>query len=368
MRFLERERAAAAKLLPGLDESLQAVPAGELEDPAGPGIGLFRDGGGPGLVVPASYGGRGASAVEAVRVQRALAGRSPSLAATCAVHHFSVAVLLGLAAVDDGGVESYLVQGLAGGNSLVACDFPYEGPDGAVLAPSMTAEVTPDGVRVTGATCVGALARSMDMLVAGVTIERTDGGGRESAVVLVPAESEGVNVDGTDGERVTLDDVVVAPEFLVRASALDKPLDSVLTAGFALYQLLATVAHVGAVDALVERVLRDGGVPESERIALLVETEGAMSAVEGVALRIDGGDPDDATLAHALYVRYGVQDALARIVPRAVELLGRLDTADADEVAHLAGVADALALCAPTRSRMTGPLAAYLLDAPLTLT
>ncbi|MGW1997757.1 acyl-CoA dehydrogenase [Embleya sp. NPDC001921] len=367
MRFLERERAAATRLLPGLDESLRAVPSAELEDPAGPGIGLFADGGGPGLVVPVSCGGRGASAVEALRVQRALARRSPSLAATCAVHHFSVAVLLGLAAVDNEGVESQLVEGLAAGNSFLACDFPFERPDGKVLVPSMTAAVVPDGVRVAGATRVGALARSMDLLVAGVTIARTDGPGPEPAVVLVPAESEGLSVDGAEEGQVTLDDVVVPPEFLIRASTLDKPLDAVLTAGFALFQLLATVAHVGAADTLVERVLRDGRAPESERVALLVETEAAMSAVEGVALRIDGGDPDDATLAHALYVRYGVQDALARVVPHAVELLGHLDTAGSDEVTHLAGFADALALRAPTRSRMTDPLAAYLAEGPLTL-
>jgi hypothetical protein len=52
MRFLERERATVAQLLPGLDESLRAVPVMELEGPSDPGIGLFRDSGGPGLLVP----------------------------------------------------------------------------------------------------------------------------------------------------------------------------------------------------------------------------------------------------------------------------------------------------------------------------
>lgn len=77
MRFLERERAALTKLLPGLDDGLRALPLMVLEGPESPGIGLFRECGGPGLLAPTTLQGRGATALEAVRVQRALGSRSP---------------------------------------------------------------------------------------------------------------------------------------------------------------------------------------------------------------------------------------------------------------------------------------------------
>ncbi|MGW4476796.1 hypothetical protein ACWENQ_44695 [Nonomuraea sp. NPDC004354] len=108
-------------------------------------------------------------------------------------------------------------------------------------------------------------------------------------------------------------------------------------------------------------------VPESERVRLLVETEGAMSAAEGVARRIDDGGPDESTLADSLYIRYGVQDALSRVAPRAVELLADLDSTASGEVGYLATCANGLTLHPPARSQMTGPLAAYLVDGRLTI-
>ncbi|MDP9868751.1 MULTISPECIES: hypothetical protein [Streptosporangium] len=114
-------------------------------------------------------------------------------------------------------------------------------------------------------------------------------------------------------------------------------------------------------------MLPDNRVPDSERVWLPVETEGAMSAAEGIPRRIDDGDPDGSTLADSLYVRYCVQDALSRVVPRAVELLGNLDSTASDEVGHLATCANGLALQPPARFRMTGPLAAHLVDGPLTV-
>ncbi|UYB44575.1 hypothetical protein SLV14_007677 [Streptomyces sp. Je 1-4] len=65
-----------------------------------------------------------------------------------------------------------------------------------------------------------------------------------------------------------------------------------------------------------------------------------MSAAEGVARRIDDGGPDVSMLADSLYVRYCVQDTLSRVVPRAVELPGDLDSMASDEVGYLATCAN----------------------------
>ncbi|MET7339243.1 acyl-CoA dehydrogenase family protein [Nonomuraea sp. NPDC005650] len=364
MRFLERERATAAQLLPGLDESLRAVPLMELEEPSGPGIELFRDSGGPGLLAPTAYQGQGATALDALRVQRALGSRAPSLAVATTLHHFSMATLANL--ITDESMKSMLIEGVASSNRLVAFGFAEERPGAGVLSPSMTATAGDDGVRISGVTRTRSLARSMDLLITGVMIPREDGLGEEPALALVSADSEGVSVGGAEGEQVTLDDVEVPPELLVRPSAPDGQLDVLLTAGFAWYQLLMTGSYLGAAGALVERVLLDNQAPESERVRLLVEIEGAMSAAEGIARQIDDG-PDESTLAASLYVRYCVQDALYRVVPRAVELLGDLDSTASDEVGHLATYANGLALQPPARFRMTGPLAAYLVDGPLTI-
>jgi alkylation response protein AidB-like acyl-CoA dehydrogenase len=78
-------------LLPGLDEELAKIPLLEMEKPGNPAIKLFREHGGPGLLIPARYGGKGATQLQAVRLQRALASRSPSLAVATSMHHSAVA-------------------------------------------------------------------------------------------------------------------------------------------------------------------------------------------------------------------------------------------------------------------------------------
>jgi alkylation response protein AidB-like acyl-CoA dehydrogenase len=300
-------------------------------------------------------------------VQRALGSRAPSLAVATTLHHFSMATLAGL--ITDENQASMLVEGIAAANDLMAFGFAEDRPGAGVLSPSMTATEGDDGLRISGVTRPCGLARSMDVLMAGVMVPREDGPGEEPALALVTADSEGMSVGGAgaESEQVTLDDVELPPEMLVRTSALDGQLNVLLTAGFAWYQLLMTGSHLGAAGALVERVLLDNRAPESERVQLLVETEGAMSAAEGVARRIDDGGPDESTFAASLYVRYCVQDALSRVVPRAVELLGDLDSTASDEVGHLATCANRLTLQPPARFRMTGPLAAYLVDGPLTI-
>jgi alkylation response protein AidB-like acyl-CoA dehydrogenase len=374
MRFLERERATLAKLLPDLDPALREIPLMELERPGSPGIRHFRAAKGPGLLVPECHRGRGATALDALRVQRAIGSRSPSLAVATTMHHFSMATLVGLGGLGEG-PEWMLIEGVASTDRVIASGFA-EGRSGAgILDPSMTATVTAEGIRINGVKRPCSLARSMDVLTASVLIPREDGRGDELAVALVPAESEGLSVSGfwssaflagAESEQVTLTDVLVPPELLLRtATASGERLDELQTAGLVWFQVLMTGSYLGAASALVERVLLNDRIPEHERVRLFVETEAAAAAAEGVARRVDAGELDESALAQALYVRYGVQDALARIVPRAVELLGGLNFMTSDEVGHLAACANGLSLHPPSRSRMAGPLSAYLADRPL---
>ncbi|AEW97958.1 MULTISPECIES: acyl-CoA dehydrogenase family protein [Streptomycetaceae] len=378
MRFLDRERTALAKLLPDLDAGLREVPLMELERPRSPGIELFRAGGGPGLLVPESHQGKGATALDALRVQRAIGARSPSLAVATTMHHFSMATLVGLGDGNSGdGLEWMLIEGVAAGNRIVASGFAEGRPGTGILDPTMTARVTPDGVRISGVKRPCSLARSMDLLTASVMVPREDGQGEELAVALVPADSEGLTVSdfwsssflaGAESEQVTLTDVVVPPELLVRTAApAGQQLDDLQTAGLVWFQMLMTGSYLGAASAVVERVLLNEKIPEHERVRLLVETEGAMAAAEGIARRVDEGGPDESTLVDALFVRYTVQDTIARVVPRAVELLGGLNFMTSDEIGHLAACAHGLALHPPSRARMTGPLADYLADRPLSI-
>src|SRR5690348_16968341 len=117
MRFLETERDVLARGLPGLDEALTAIPPGDLERRGSPGTAGFREAGGPGLLVPADLGGVGASPLEAVRVQRAIGARSPSLAVATTMHHFSVASLVAVSETNTG-MDWMLLQAIAADSLL----------------------------------------------------------------------------------------------------------------------------------------------------------------------------------------------------------------------------------------------------------
>ncbi|MCI3928064.1 hypothetical protein [Streptomyces sp. AN091965] len=101
-------------------------------------------------------------------------------------------------------------------------------------------------------------------------------------------------------EQVTLNDVELSAELLVRASALGAPLDAVLTTGLARFRLLRAAGHLEAADALVERVLLDGGHPSPNASAWCGETEYAMAAIERIAHSLDDRADLEAILAHAL--------------------------------------------------------------------
>src|SRR2546423_227202 len=111
-----------ARLLPGLDEALARIPLMEMECPGNPALRLFREAGGPGLVVPTEHGGLGATPLDTIRVQRAIGSRSPSLAVATTMHHFSLATLVEMAA-NGSGTEWLVLEGVARQKLYVASGF-----------------------------------------------------------------------------------------------------------------------------------------------------------------------------------------------------------------------------------------------------
>src|SRR5215207_3010721 len=191
MNFLRPARDILERHLPGLDKQLAEIPLLELEKPGNEGLTLFRNAGGPGLLVPSDLGGLGASMVDAVNVQRAVGSRSPSLAVATTMHHFSVASLVELDASGDG-LEWAMLGALATNKWLLSSGFA-EGRSGQhILSPTMRATVTDGGLIVNGSKKPCSLTWSMDLMSASVAVADPDGGPDRSAVVLIPASSDGI--------------------------------------------------------------------------------------------------------------------------------------------------------------------------------
>jgi alkylation response protein AidB-like acyl-CoA dehydrogenase len=375
-RFLERERAALDELLPTLDRRLADVPLEDLERHGSPALGAFRDTGGPALLVPTEHKGIGADPVSAVRVQRAIGARAPSLAVAATMHHFSVASLVE-ASQHGAGFEWMLLEAIATQRLLVASGFAEGRTGQPILAPGMRAWRQGDKVVITGSKKPCSLSRSMDLLTVSVELPGENGEPPQLAVALVPRATPGLQVRpfwnsfvlaGAESDEVVLEDVEVGMDLVVTTrSTPQRPLDELQTAGFLWFELLMTASYLGVASALAARVL-DGGKAGAElRAGLVVELEAAMLAVESVAAAMHqpGAATDEALFARALVARYSAQDAIARAVRRAVESLGGMAYIGSSDVAYLAAASAALAFHPPSRARMASPLCDYYAGQPL---
>jgi alkylation response protein AidB-like acyl-CoA dehydrogenase len=373
MNFLRQERETLEKLLPGLDAALSAIPLMEMERPGNPSIPVYRELGGPGLLIPTQLGGRGASPLQAVRAQRAIACRAPSLAVATTMHHFTIATVLE-ANPDDPGQEAELLESVAQGNLYVASGFA-EGRTGASIQTSaLRLERGPGGIVLNGSKKPCSLSQSMDLFtVSTPPLEGMDAG---LAAVIIPADTPGLErrpfwqspiLAGAESDEVILRDVCVAAEDFFPLGGSGRQ-NSVQDRGFVWFELLSTASYLGMASALVERVLMSERAGATEQLSLATEVEGAMAALEGVAHAMRTGEEwGNDELARMLLVRYAVHGALDRAASLAVELLGGITFIRSPEVSYLLAAVHVLPLHPPPRLSAARSLNQYLLGNPLVL-
>jgi alkylation response protein AidB-like acyl-CoA dehydrogenase len=373
MTYLEHERAVLEKLLPGLDDALTSSPLQTWESPDNPGLEEFRKAGGPALLVPAEHGGKGADLLSAVRVQRAVGSRSPSLAVATTMHHFSVASLVETAA-QNGGMEWMLLAAIAEEKLLLASGFAEGRTGQGILNPSITARVEGDKVWLNGAKKPCSLARSMNLLTCSVALPDANGTPR-LAVAVVPADASGLEVRpfwsspvlaGAESEEVVLSDVEVPAELLVRTDVTpDGELDRLNTVGFLWFEALMTASYLGAASALVERTLANARIAPATRAQAVTAVEAVALTLEGLAAGAAAGPIGDDTLTRALVCRYAAQDAISRVLELCVEALGGMAFISSGDVAYLHSACRALSFHPPSRARMSEPLVEYFAGSPL---
>jgi alkylation response protein AidB-like acyl-CoA dehydrogenase len=372
MNYLRKERETLERLLPGLDTVLAGIPLMEMERRGNPSFAEFRRHGGPGLLIPTDLGGRGASPLEAVRAQRAIACRAPSLAVATTMHHFTLATVLEIEP-DNPGLEAEFLGSVARGNLYVASGFAESQPGTSIQTSAIRMERTPAGMVISGSKKPCSLSYSMDLFT--LSTPPLPGMDAGLAAAIIPADTPGIEVRpywgspilaGAESEEVVLHDVCVPEKEFMPLGGSGRS-NEVQDRGLIWFELLITTCYVGITSALVERVLTSGRGGASDRAALAGETEAAMSALEGVARGISSGERDNSALARMLLVRYALQGAIARASSLAVELLGAGAFMRSPEVGYLLAATRVLSVHPPGRPA-TGPrLDAYLAGSPLVI-
>ena len=377
MNLLRTERTTLENYLPGLDKFLSETPLLDLERPGSGALEVFRELGGPALLVPAEYEGKGASLLDAVRIQRAVGSRSPSLAVASTMHHFSVASLVELTAAGNG-FEWAMLTAIAENSWLLSSGFAEGRPGQHILMPTMRGEVVDGGICVNGVKKPCSLTWSMNLMSASVAVAATEGadaGPDRMAVVLIPADSEGIDrapfwrstvLAAAESDQVSLRDVFV-PEALIFYPQDGESMDPIQTRGFVWFELLVCASYLGAATNLAERVIERGRGSDEDRAGLAIELEAAAAAIEQVAATAASADDNDALLARALYVRFAIERVIERVVMAAAAVAGGMAFIESPEIAYLLGATRALAFHPPSRAAAAGPIARYLAGEPLTL-
>lgn len=371
MEFLAEDRRTLEGFLPGFDAQMASIPLAEMEARGSRVIELFRDAGGAGLVIPQDFKGHGASPSAAIRVQRAIGSRSPSLAVATTMHHFSTASLIELQRAESG-FEWLMLQAIAEQGRLLASGFA-EGVRGqGVFSPTMRAKRVDGKFLVSGTKKPCSLSRSMDVLMASVAVTGEAAGAEpEFAIALVPAGAPGLEVSdfwgssilaGAQSEAVTLIDVPVDPDLVVGVDNAD----AVQNASFLWFELLITASYIGMASSLVERVIAEERGDPALRTAMVADLESAMASLAAVAHRVEAGDRNESLLVQALLHRYAAQDAISRSVTSAVEQLGGMAFIGGEDVSYFASASRALAFHPPQRQGAgSQAILAALAGAPL---
>jgi alkylation response protein AidB-like acyl-CoA dehydrogenase len=372
MGFLRRERATLETLIPGLDDALAAIPLLEMERRGNPSLAVFRNLGGPGLLIPESLGGLGASPLDAARIQRAIASRAPSLAVATTMHHFTVATMIEISPGNPG-LEGELLATIARNKLYIASGFA-EGRTGVSIQTSMLRiEQRADGIVLNGSKKPCSLSASMDLFTA--STPALPGMDADLACVVVPADTPGLErrpfwrspiLAGAESDEVVLRDVVVAKEDFMPLGGPGRT-NPVQDRGFLWFELLVTACYVGIASGLAERVLASKKGKATERVAMATELEGAMAALEGIARAMNSGERGNDEFARMIMVRYAVQSALDRATALAVELLGGMAFIESPEIAYLMAAARLLAFHPPSRFAASERLDAFLSGGHLVL-
>lgn len=378
MRSLDEAREVCDRYHPGMCAALAEISLADREAPGGPVIDIFRKFGGPGLMVPAEFGGMGVDALSAARVVRAMSSYSPSLGAATTMHHYTTATLFSLAARAGRltAAQLAILADIAPGNLLLASGWAEGKPGANIVIPAATARATEGGYLVNGGKKPCSLARSMDVLTASAAVPVD--GVPTLALLLIPASSPGISVQkfwlsnvlaGAESDEITLTDVFVPADLVIR-SAPDAPdrLDDLQTTGFAWFEMLATSVYVGAASALVEQALAKGRGSVTDRAQAAIQLESAVALVEGAARAIGDGLTGDAAVSTVLVARYAAQQALREASDLAAELLGGIAFIRSPDTAYLVAAVRPLAYHPPSRTAMAEALVDYFTGRPLRLT
>ncbi|MED4129751.1 MULTISPECIES: acyl-CoA dehydrogenase family protein [Shouchella] len=348
--FLEKERQVFRQYFPTIDEAFGKDSLWDREKHTDELLQQAKESGMTALMIPKEYGGKGATALDAIYIQRWIASKSPSLAVSLMMHQFSVASLIEAATIQPN-LQEVLKQ-IAENNLLLASAFA-EGVENTLFTPTVQAKGVDGGIVVNGTKKPCTNSRTMDLLTASVGLPNGD-----LAVITIPSNTDGIHVNdfwehwilkGTHTEEVVLKDVFVPNACIYRAGPPES-VDSTITNGLLWFELFMIATYIGVTSTLVEKVNKANRVPLDRLFELMAELEGAMTSLEGIAFKFESKQYEESILQETLFARHAIDKTLERLSTKAAKMLGGLNYLTSKETSYLLLVNQLISFHPPSKT------------------
>ncbi|GGV01112.1 oxidoreductase [Kitasatospora herbaricolor] len=348
----------------GLSGRLAAEEPGlraeEYERDAGAVLTALKDTRATTMLVPSDCGGRGASAADAVRFQRALGTLAPSAAIASTMHHYKIAALGGVAAAGDEHARAILTD-LARGAELVASGGAESVPGKDLRSLGSRAVRDGDDYLVTGVKRPCSLSTSMTTMSLMVELRSPEGESEGFAQAFVPAGAPGLEREPFWRSPVFL----AAESHAVRLSGVRVPRGRVFplrgepgrrfaTDCYTWFQLLVAASYLGVATCLAQATAperRAGSRGWTEAAARLDRLEaGLLDAAHAV----DRGAGAAERLNLAVRARDAVEDEVGAVGGLLLRSAGGGSFARTGFFTLLAGGLHAIAFHPPQRGAREG--------------
>lgn len=373
MKHLACENEVLDLYLPEFSAAVAEISFEERESENSPVLSMFKEYGGIDLAIPACHGGKGLSASDMVRVQKAMGYLSPSLAVATNMHQFSVATLVEMAKSSEG-VEWMLLQAIAEARLYVASAFS-EGKSGAsILQPYLEVTSSDSGFVINGKKKPCSLSRSMDLITLSLTVPSEDG--NKLAVALLPADTPGIEIKpfwrssilkASESEEVIFNNVYV-DEKLISYSGNSSELDEVQLNGFIWFELLLTASYLGMGNRMLDALIHADRTSDSDLVFVTGRLESGSHMLQSLATQFEKSEKEqNDLLGNILLARYQIQDILEVASCRSVEALGGMRFISDPEISYLLAATKAIAFHPPSRTAMIPHLAKWIRGGELTI-
>lgn len=345
---------------PSLVAQLVVRTPQEHEQDAGPALAALKATRATTMLVPRECGGRGASAIDAVRFQRALGALAPSAAIATTMHHYKIAALGGVARSGDAHAR-LILEDLAVGAKLMASGGAESIPGRDLRTLGSWAVRNDDGYRVTGLKRPCSLSAQMDVMSLMVELRAPDGTPEGFAQAFVAADGEGLSREPFWESPVFL----AAQSHAVRLDAVQTPADRVFplrgevglrfaTDCYAWFQLLIAASYLGVASCVADATVparRAATRGWSDAAAGLRELEDGL--IEAALCFDEGGSAVD-RLNLAVSARDRIEDEIGVLGGRLLRAAGGAAFAKTGFYTTLTGALNAIAFHPPQRGARDG--------------